>query len=1144
MKPTVRTLFCDGWSFCEAPVGVGYENIMREGNFAPVEIPHDYMIYDTRALYRTSEGWYRREYFHTPEAGRRTILRFEGVYMDTTVFVNGAPAFEWKYGYTTFEADITDFLVPGKNLLAVRCVYRDPNTRWYSGAGIYRRIFLISAPETRIISDGVYASAKRLDGGAWLLTVATETTASECAGKCNCTVVHTLTGEDGENVTFSAKIGEDGRSDASVEVQDPLLWDPDGTHMYTLKTELFTDGAGAEPNDVSVCRIGFREISLDPERGFFINGRSLKLHGVCEHHDLGALGAAFNAAAMRRKLSILSSMGVNALRTSHNPPAPELLDLCDEMGILVIDEAFDMWEHHKTEHDYASFFPEWHERDVRSWIMRDRNHPSVVMWSIGNEIGDTTSPRGVEVTRELSRLVRLYDPRGNAFVTSGSNFMRTECGQQCGLLLDAVGYNYTECLYDEHHKKYPSYVIYGSETASTVQSRGIYHFPYSSKILTHDDHQCSSLFNCTTSWGSKSTEYNITEDRRAEFCAGQFIWTGFDYIGEPTPYDTKNSYFGQIDTAGFPKDSYFAYRAEWTDAKKSPFVHITPSVWDYNEGEEVDVTVHTNAAKSELFFNGKSLGSFVHDHSRGMEISKFWHMPYKAGILSAVAYDEDGSVVARDEVRTSGDTAELRLEADRTRLSGDGRDMAFVSISAYDKDGNFVGNARRRVSVTVTGAGRLVGLDNGDSTDYEQYKTSSRRLFSGRLLAIVASDGTAGEIKVTVSSPGLPKAELLLTADACGIPAGLEIRDRCAVADAPYEVPLRKIELSASAKALGRDAPEAFVSAKLCPADTTYGEDDIEWRVFSRGIESDLAKVEARPGGAVVRALSDGEFTVRASAKLGTPYPAVISEVAFSASGIGSPTHDAASYTAGILGEPAGYEDAPEPLLLPERDGSVRLTRAGSLVFSGMKFSAPSRVVRLRAIRHGDECVPLRIFDVTCGGRELLGSFDFHIDAPWSQFAEGEFTLSRPLSGTAAIELSFGGPLILGGFSFPAEARAFGELFAAECDVLYGDAFVREADAVTHIGNNVTVGFTALDFGGGADTVTVRGQTRHEADTVALYIGGEVTSVPFTRTEAPTEVTVPVKGAVGVCDVNAVFLPGCDFDLYSIRFGRGTGAKK
>ncbi len=1138
MRPTVKTLFCDGWSFCEAPVGAEYENIMREGNFAPVEIPHDYMIYDTNALYRTSEGWYRREYFHTPEAGRRTILRFEGVYMDSTVFVNGTPTFEWKYGYTTFEADITDFLVPGKNLLAVRCVYRDPNTRWYSGAGIYRNIYLISAPETRIISDGVYASAKRLDGGAWRLTVATETTAG--AGM----LLHTLTGEGGATVAFSANIGADGRSDASVEIDSPLLWDPDATNMYTLKTELITGSVEADPDDVSVCRIGFREISLDPGRGFFINGRHFKLHGVCEHHDLGALGAAFNRAAMRRKLTILSSMGVNALRTSHNPPAPELLDLCDEMGILVIDEAFDMWERHKTEHDYASFFPEWHCRDVKSWIMRDRNHPSVVMWSIGNEIADTTSPRGIEVTRELSRLVRLYDPGKNAFVTSGSNFMRSECGQQCGRLLDAVGYNYAESLYDEHHEKYPSYVIYGSETASTVQSRGIYHFPYSHKLLTHDDHQCSSLFNCTTSWGSRSTEYNITEDRRAEFCAGQFIWTGFDYIGEPTPYDTKNSYFGQIDTAGFPKDAYFAYRAEWTDAKAAPFVHITPSVWDYNEGEEVDVTVHTNAAKSELFFNGESVGSFVHDHRHGMEISRFWHMPYKAGILSAVAYDEDGNVVARDEVRTPGDTAELRLEADRNVISGDGRDMAFVSISAHDRNGNFVGNARRRVSVTVTGAGRLVGLDNGDSTDYEQYKTSSRRLFSGRLLAIVASNGEAGEINVTVSSPGLPKAELLLTADACGVPAGLEVRDVCAVADAPYEVPLRKIELSASTKKLGRNAPEAFVSAHLYPADATYGEGDIEWRVFSRGIESDLATVEAAPGGAVVRALSDGEFTVRASAKLGTPYPAVVSEIAFSASGIGSPTHDAASYTAAILGEAAekvacgDFGEAAEPLLLPERDGSVRLTRAGGIVFSGMRFSAPSRVVRLRAIRYGDERVPLRIFDVTGGGRELLGSFEFHIDAPWSQFAEGEFTLSRPLSGTAAIELSFGGPLILGGFSFPTEGRAFGELFAAECDVLYGDAFVREAYAVTHIGNNVTVGFSALDFGDGAATVTVRGRTRHEADTVELYIGGEVTTVPFTRTEEPTEVTVPVKGAVGVCDVNAVFLPGCDFDLYSIRFGK------
>lgn len=1118
---TEKRLFCDGWSFTEAPLGTEYDDIMKNGAFVPVEIPHDWMISDTGDLYRTGEGWYRRTINYSPIADR-TILRFEGVYMDSTVFVNGQRAYEWKYGYTTFEADITDFLLPGENTVAVRCVYRDPNTRWYSGAGIYRRVWLLTAPETRIVSDGVYIAPKR-DGDGWSLTVRTEVTSFSG------TVTHRLIDRDGAvTASFEAEI-KNGVSEAVSIVPAPHVWDLCDTYLYTLVTEL-RDACG-DILDRAEDKFGFREIAVDPERGFFINGKHLKLHGVCEHHDLGALGTAVNVSAIRRKLRTLRTMGVNSIRTSHNPPAVELLELCDEMGFLVIDEAFDMWEFSKTKYDYARFFPEWHERDVRSWITRDRNHPCVIMWSIGNEIGDTTNRRGVEVTEELCRLVRVHDPYKNALLTSGSNHMRSEYAQECGMHLDAVGYNYAETLYDEHHRKYPSYCIYGSETASTVQSRGIYHFPHSSKLLTHDDHQCSSIFNCTTSWASKSTEYNITEDRRARYCLGQYIWTGFDYIGEPTPYDTKNSFFGQIDTAGFPKDSYYAYRAEWTDGKKSPMVHITPSYWDFNPGEVIDVTVHSNAARSELYFNGSPVGSFEHDHKSGMKISEFWRIPYAPGVLTAIAYDENGREVARDEVRTHGDPAHLVLEPDKETMSADGRDLIFLSIYTVDENSVFVGNARNRISVCVTGAGRLVGLDNGDSTDYEQYKCTSRRLFSGRLLAIIASNGEDGDINVTVRSKDLPTSELMLRAAPAKVPEGIEIHGACVPSPDSDEVPLRRISLdSGGVGKLTKSSPSVHIKATLLPANATYR--DISWCAVSRGVPVDFVRIEPDGDGATVTALSDGEFRVRAYSNIGTLYPAVISEVCFTAEGVGETRIDPYRQTPGVYAE--GAEN-----MLPEKEGGVRFMQPASVIFRRVDFGdVGSDTVNVTMMRYHNSELPFRIYDITGGGEVLLGEFFFVADHPWYTYSTRSYKLARRLTGVCDIRFEFTQALIFGGFRFHESDRAYETLNAVNCDVLYGDAFVREASAVTHIGNNVTVGFTNLDFGDGAKTVTVRGMTRHERDTIELRIGDEVTAVEFERSDEPYEVTVPVAGAVGTADVNVVFLPGCDFDLYSIRFER------
>ncbi len=1120
---TTAKLFCDGWEFCETSLGASYGDVMSSDVFRPVEIPHDYMIYDTHALYRTGEGWYRRVYTYAPTEDR-TILRFEGVYMDSTVFVNGEAVFEWKYGYTTFEVDVTDHLHEGENVITVRCVYRDPNTRWYSGAGIYRCVWLKTAPVTRIASDGVYISYARLDGGSWRVTVRTEL--------CGCehgTLTHKIVDRDG-NAIASVESSVDGNiCECGMDVESPHLWDIGDTYMYTLSTVLTVGGSIIDAAENS---FGFRKIEFRADSGFYLNGRHVKLHGVCEHHDCGALGTAVNKAALRRKLEKLASMGVNSIRTSHNPPAVELLELCDELGFLIIDESFDMWEYPKTQHDYGVYFREWHERDVASWIRRDRNHPCIIMWSIGNEIGDTTSPRGIEVTEELCRLVRVHDPYKNAFTTSGSNHMRNENAQKCGLLLDVVGYNYAESLYDAHHEKYPTYCIYGSETASTVQSRGIYHYPYSSKFLTHDDHQCSSMFNCTTSWASKSTEYNITEDRRARYCAGQYIWTGFDYIGEPTPYETKNSYFGQIDTAGFSKDSYYAYRAEWTDGAVTPFVRISPECWDYNEGEMIDVTVHSNASRSELYFNSSLVGTFDHDHESGMKISEFWQIPYAPGALTAVAYDKDGNIVARDEVRSFSDPTSIVLEPERGSINADGRDLLFVAISTVDENGTFVANARNRMNVAVTGAGRLVGLDNGDSTDYEQYKSSSRRLFSGRLMAIVAATDEPGDVTVTVSSPSLPTVSVTVPSLPCSVPDGITVIDRCEQSPESGEIPLRKIELSTSTRTLTKDAPSVHVSMKSYPTNANCGS--IEWTAITRGVAADFVTVDVdeNGAGATVTATADGEFALRAYSNIGTPYPAVYSEIHFTAEGVGAHYCDPYRFVPGIV---ATGSDS----MLPEKEGGVRsLASTSSVLFENVDFGPlGSDDVAVTMMRYHNSTLPFSIYDVT-EGEEKLGEFYFVADHPWYTYSTRSYKLPHRLCGLRRIRFDFIQPMIFGGFRFAAPARAYEILRAPDCDVLYGDTYRREGDRIAHIGNNVTVGFAALEFGDGASTVTVCGKTHHERDTVEIRIGDEVTAVDFAASDKPYEVTVSVSGAVGTADVNAVFLPGCDFDLYYIRFNK------
>ena len=489
----VCRLFNDGWYFNKTSLN---QTLPDYHSFKKVDIPHDWLIYDTQDLYENGIGWYKKE-FVVEDVNKQYLLSFDGVYMNTTIYVNDMNVGEWKYGYSAFEINMTKAIKKGKNEILVKVIHESPNSRWYSGAGIYRDVHLKIREENYIETNGIYISTKKLTNNNWELSVSTELKLTE-----NGCIRHIIKYNETDIELIEKKV-QANQEEIIVDesrsiINQPHLWSSDTPNVYQLQTELYI---GNELIEVVNQNMGFKSIEFDPNEGLFVNGKNEKLNGVCEHHDLGSLGAAFNKVALRRRLNILKDMGVNAIRTAHNMPAKELMELADELGFYIVTEAFDMWERPKTTYDYARFFKEWMKKDIKSWVRRDRNHPSLVMWGIGNEIYDThADEKGLELTKKLMSEVDKHDPKRNAIVTIGSNYMPWENAQKCADVIKIVGYNYGEKYYDEHHQKYKDWVIYGSETASIVQSRGVYRFPFEESILTDDDEQCSALGNSTTSW--------------------------------------------------------------------------------------------------------------------------------------------------------------------------------------------------------------------------------------------------------------------------------------------------------------------------------------------------------------------------------------------------------------------------------------------------------------------------------------------------------------------------------------------------------------------------------------------------------------------------------------------------------------------
>lgn len=784
-------LFDEGWLFLLGDEPEMAQPGYDDSRWRQLSLPHDWAIEGDFSATNPSGagggalpggvGWYRK-HFRLPatEGERRYYLAFDGVYMNSTVYVNGHEVGSRPYGYSSFEYDLTPYVRrDSDNVVAVRVDNSDqPNSRWYSGCGIYRHVWLTATNPLHIARWGVHVVT---DVGG---TVNVELAVSgDADGQHRPVFRHTLLAPDGRTVAVtSAKSLRQ-----KLRVKHPLRWSVDSPHLYTLRSEVLVDG---EVVDAVTTRTGFREFRFDAATGFWLNGRNLKINGVCLHHDLGCLGAAVNEDAMRRQLVKLKAMGCNAIRCSHNPPAPELLDLCDEMGFIVMDESFDMWRRRKTRNDYARFFDEWHERDLSDLLLRDRNHPSVLMWSIGNEVleqwsgvgadeltleqanlllnaghDDSTLAHGEELTPNslltlhLAGIVRKYDRTRP--VTAGCNEPSPDNHLFKSGALDLIGFNYHREWIKDVPRNFPGKPFLLTESVSALQTRGYYRMPSDSlfiaperwdKPYTDPSMMCSSYDNQHVPWGSTHEEtWDIV--KHTPYCAGQFIWTGFDYLGEPTPYGfpARSSNFGIIDLAGFPKDIYYMYQSEWTDR---PVLHLFPH-WNWTEGQTVDLWCYYNDADEvELFVNGKSRGVRSKKDSHQYHVA--WRVAYEPGEVKVVAR-KDGQEVRSSSIRTAGAPARIRLEVDY-----EGETTAFVNAYVTDEAGNLCPWAEDDLRFSVSG-GTVIGVDNGSPTSMERFKADHRKAFFGKVLVVIRKDKDAGPIRLEAVSPMLAAGQLVIT---------------------------------------------------------------------------------------------------------------------------------------------------------------------------------------------------------------------------------------------------------------------------------------------------------------------------------------------------------------------------------------------
>jgi beta-galactosidase len=764
---TTTVSFDQGWKFHLGDVTGAQATTFDDSAWTSLDVPHDWSI--SLAFNQGSKagggggyldggtGWYRKT-FTLPAAssGQKVFVQFDGVYMDSTVYLNGTQIGARPYGFSSFECDLGTSAKSGaSNVLAVRVNNQQPSSRWYSGSGIYRHTWLKTVNPVRVAYTGVFVTTPQVSSTSatvnLVVTVQNDATADQSVTVASS--VRDGSGAEvgkGSSAATPVTAGKTADVTHTATVSNPKLWSPSSPILYSVVT---TVSVGDSVVDTYTTPFGIRTFAFDATKGFTLNGQSVKLNGTCNHHDLGALGAAVNNRAIEKRLQMLKDMGNNALRTSHNPPAPEFLDMADRLGFLVMDEAFDCWDQGKNTYDYARFFNQWSKTDIGDMVARDRNHPGIVIWSIGNEIPDSNN---ATVAQSLITAVKAKDTTraiGQAFVSASP-------GASTAPLEDVVGLNYSPGSYDSLHSSHATWKFFGSETSSAVRSRNVYKTPVTTNILSSSDNQCSSYDNSVVSWGT-SAEGSWSSVNTRAFIAGEFIWTGFDYIGEPTPYGwpAKSSYFGAIDTAGFPKDIFYFYQSKWNAAGPT-MVHIVPMDWtSWTAGQSVTVWVYSNADSVELFLNDKSQGSKTISATAA---HAQWSVPFATGTLQAKA-TKGGAVVATDTVQTAGAAAALALKADRASIAADGRDLSFVEVDIVDAQGVVVPQAKNTIAFTISGPGALVGLDAGDSTNHDSYKGTSHAAFSGKLMAIVQSTATAGKITLKATSGSLTAGSIDIT---------------------------------------------------------------------------------------------------------------------------------------------------------------------------------------------------------------------------------------------------------------------------------------------------------------------------------------------------------------------------------------------
>ncbi len=755
------------------------QNGFDDSHWRSLNLPHDWGIEGqfkqeypggTGKLPWWGVGWYRK-HFEVPTSaqGQQIYLDVDGAMAYSMVWINGQFVGGWPYGYASWRVDLTPYIkFGGENVVAIRLDNPQDSSRWYPGGGIYRNVWLVKTSPVHVAHWGTYVTTPEVSGAAVTVKIRVkvdnDSGASAIISVKNEICELRSDGKKGKSVASPQMDGvnipahQSQSADTQIRFNDPKLWSLETPNRYVLVTTLLQDG---KPVDEHETPFGVRTIEFTATNGFLLNGKRVKINGVCDHHDMGAIGTAINVRALQRQIEILKSMGCNAIRTSHNPPAPELLDLCDTMGMLVMDESFDCWEKSKTKNDYHLLFDDWHEKDWRAELRRDRNHPCIILWSIGNEIEEQQTQHGHTIAAELTRIAHEEDPTRPTTAAcnheeAGYNGFQND--------VDVFGYNYKPYDYGDFREANPTKPLFGSETASCISSRGIYVFPVSNdKSGGMTNYQMSSYDLYAPPWATPP-EWEFEGQDKNPFVAGEFVWTGFDYLGEPTPYygdaPSRSSYFGIIDLAGFPKDRFYLYQSRWRP--DFPMAHIVPQCWNWpdREGQVTPVHVYTSGDEAELFLNGKSLGR----KKKGQyEYRLRWDdVVYEPGELKVVAY-KDGKKWATDEIKTTGPAAKLTLSADRSKISADGKDLSYVTVKVTDKKGLMVPQADNLLHFEISGPGEIVATDNGDATDLISFQSHDRKAFNGMALVIIkAKAGEHGAIKLYAKSDGLTEAKVTI----------------------------------------------------------------------------------------------------------------------------------------------------------------------------------------------------------------------------------------------------------------------------------------------------------------------------------------------------------------------------------------------